>query len=167
MKQRRTNICRRLTDRRKKAFIGYVISFFLITSPFLFYLYRVAPSDSKEWQLGFLIIKSGGFANVQFFLHALFTKLILCTITTVWFFTCQSWWKYAILVPITMFLFQLTGVLNYKIQYIDEYDFWYSLPVVIPIVASIIIVSGKISKYTTALDLKDEIEKELSQMIKN
>ena len=158
------NTRRQTTDREKKSILGYAIWIFLVVSPFLFYLYRIAPRDSQEWNVGLFTINSGGFQNVSFFFHALFTKLILCSITTLWFFTCQNWWRYAILVPITMFLFQLTGVLNQNIEYIDEYDFWYSLPVVLPIIVFLVFSSMKIKKYTLTLDLKDEIDNEIAKM---
>lgn len=45
-----------------------------------------------------------------------------------------------------MFLFQFIGVLNYELQYIDEFDFWYSLPIIIPILVFLIYISLRISK---------------------
>ncbi len=136
----------RVTDRNKNIYVGVVISFILIATPFLFYIYKFAPSDSKEWDTIFGTLKSSGFANMQAYMHALFTKITFVTLTVIWFLTAKNWWKYAILVPLTMFLFQLSGIINYELQYIDEYDFWYSLPFILPIIAFLIYLSYRIRK---------------------
>lgn len=141
-----------------------MIAVLLAAIPFLFYLYRLAPQDQETWDLGHIIIYSGGFYNVQAFIHAVFTKVTFLIITTIWFFSCYRWWRFAILIPFTMFLFQLSGVFNFAIEYIDEYDFWYSLPIVLPIVIMMTIVSVRLNRNIEIIDLKDEIDQELKNM---
>lgn len=137
----------------------------LIATPFLFYLYRLAPADSKEWDTIFGTFSSGGFNNVQSYFYTLFTKLTFVLLTGIWYLTSRNWWKYAILVPFTMFLFQLSGVINYNIQYIDEYDFWYSLPVIIPIVVFLIFISYLIGKRPSQSDLlKKQVDEEITNI---
>jgi magnesium-transporting ATPase (P-type) len=150
-----------LTDKRHKIFLkGVIISIILIITPFLFYIYRFAPK-ADVWDLGFITIGSGGFKTIVGFSHAFFTKITFVLITSIWFFTAKQWWRYAILVPVTMFLFQLTGVINHKIEYIDNYDFWYSIPVVLPIVIFMILVSLKINKQSKLLDIRETIQNEI------
>ena len=155
------------TDRRLSIIKGVLLSIILIATPFLFYLYTYAPSESKEWNTIFGTINSGGFGNVQTYTHALVTKFTFVLLTGIWFLTSTNWWKYAILVPLTMFLFQLSGVVNYKIQYIDEYDFWYSLPIVLPILFFLIYISVRIGKKQTdhAFDLKNDVDEEIKKMM--
>jgi hypothetical protein len=85
-----------------------LLSLFLIATPFLFYIYKYAPADGREWDTFFGVINSGGFGSVQAYMHALFTKITFVSLTGIWFLTSNNWWKYAILVPLTMFLFQLS-----------------------------------------------------------
>lgn len=151
------------TDRRKRLIIGGVIAFLLAITPFLFYLYKYAPTDSKTWETSFFSIDSGSFRNAQSFVHALFTKITFVIITVIWFVTSKDWWKWAILIPLTMFLFQLLGVLNQRISYMDEFDFWYSLIVIIPIIVFLVWISHELNKTIGDLDLKDEIEEELEK----
>jgi len=154
----------RQTDKRKsKILIGVLLSALLVATPFLFYIYKYAPSDSKEWGTIFGTIHSGGFVSVQIYMHALFTKITLVMLTGIWFLTSRNWWKYAILVPFTTFLFQLSGVVNAQLEYIDEFDFWYSLPVVLPILFFIVYISYVISKKK---DGEDELKKAVDQEIK-
>ena len=64
-----------------------------------------------------------------------------------------------------MFLFQLSGVINYNIQYIDEYDFWYSLPVIIPIVVFIVYLSYLIGKRSDESEsLKKQVDEEITNI---
>lgn len=157
----KTSIKCRLTANKYRFVKGCVVSLILILTPFLFYLYLFAPDDSKVWETSFFTITSGGFYNVQAFIHATFTKVTFIIITSLWFFTTTKWWRFAILVPFTMFLFQLSGVLNFAIEYIDEFDFWLSLPVILPIVILMILISLRLNRDIEKIDLKEKIENEL------
>lgn len=153
-------------DRRTRLIGGVLLSIFLIATPFLFYLYKYAPVDTKQWDTFLGTVDSGGFSNVQSYLHALFTKITFVLLTGIWFLTSRNWWKYAILVPFTMFLFQLSGVINYKLKYIDEFDFWYSLPIILPILFFLIYISYVISKRTSdSTDLKSEVDEEIHKIL--
>ena len=151
------------TDRKKRLFIGGVIALLLAITPFLFYLYQYAPVDSKIWKTSLFTINSGGFSHAQAYVHALFTKITFIIITSLWFITSRDWWKWAILVPLIMFLFQLLGVINYSNKFIDEFDFWISLPIVIPTVLTLIWIGHGLKKTLGAIDLREEIEEELEQ----
>ncbi|MGB5818853.1 MAG: hypothetical protein WBG90_05160 [Saonia sp.] len=159
----KTNTYRHQMGRGKRLFIGITIGLLLVLIPFFFYSYRLFAKTSLEWDTGIFIIGSGGFQNLQYFAHALFSKLIFCFSFIIWYLTCKHWWRIALLVPIAMLLFQISGVINYNIGYIDEFDFWFSLPVVLPILAILIITSRKLSPYAQAMDLRDEIEEEISK----
>ncbi|MGK0427985.1 MAG: SNF family Na+-dependent transporter [Ulvibacter sp.] len=87
-------------------------------------------------------------------------------LTTMWFLTSNNWWKYAILVPLVMFLFQFLGVLNFELEYIDEFDFWYSLPIILPILFFLIYISFLISKNeSNSTDLMTEVDAEIKKML--
>lgn len=153
----------RQTDRKKRLLIGGVIALLLAITPFLFYLYQYAPDNSPTWDTKLFTINSKGFASAQSYVHALFTKIIFVVITALWFVTSRDWWKWAILIPLIMFMFQLLGVINYNIQYIDEFDFWYALPVIIPTVLTLIWIGNEINKTIGDIDLREELEEELEQ----
>ncbi|KAA3615871.1 MAG: hypothetical protein DWP94_15185 [Flavobacterium sp.] len=161
----KTNTKYHQTDKKRRILKGVLLSALLVATPFLFYFYKNAPAEASEWHTWLGTIKSGGFGSVQSYMHALFTKLTFILLTTVWFLTSRNWWKFAILIPLTMFLFQLSGVINYKIQYIDEFDFWYSLPVILPILFFLIYISYRIGKRDTpGVDLKEEVDEEINNI---
>jgi len=147
-------------DRKKSIKKGVAISLLLIATPFLFYMYKYAPTDSKEWDTIFGTINAGNFKSAQSFVHALFTKITFILLTTIWFLTSRNWWKYAILVPLIMFLYQFYGIINFQIQYIDEFDFWYSLPFIAPIIIFFIYLSYLITKIDHHYD---EVNEELNE----
>lgn len=151
------------TDRKKRLIIGGVIALLLAITPFLFYLYKSAPDNARIWETPFFTINGKGFSSAQAYAHALFTKITFMIITGLWFLTSRDWWKWAILVPFIMFLFQLLGVINYNNQYLDEFDFMYSLPIVIPTVLTLVWIGHELNKTIGALDLKEELEEELEQ----
>ncbi|NCT16861.1 MAG: hypothetical protein GW771_01325 [Flavobacteriia bacterium] len=151
-------------DRRKNLIKGGVLSLILITSPFLFYVYKFAPADQTHWDTFFGTIESGSFSNVQSLLHALFTKITFVLITGIWFLTSKNWWRFAILVPFTMFLFQLSGVISYKVKYMDEYDFWDSLPFILPIVFLVVYISYRLSVRKPKSTLDEEAKEEVRNM---
>jgi len=154
------------TDRRNSIITGVLLSLILTATPFLFYIYKLAPAEAKEWGTIFGTIKANGFFSVQSFLHAIFTKATFVLLLGIWFLTSRNWWKYAILVPFTLFLFQFFGVLNVELEYIDEYDFWYSLPLIIPILMFLIYISLRLSKRQDyGLNLKKEVDDEISNIL--
>jgi len=154
-----------ITDKKNRILVGVLLSLILIATPFLFYMYKYAPPKIEEWDTIFGTISSSGFNSVQSYMHALFTKITFVLLTGIWFLTSRNWWKYAILVPFTMFLFQLSGVVNQKIQYIDEYDFWYSLPVILPILFFLIYISFRLSRRPNdGSDLKERVDQEISNI---
>ena len=153
--------------RRRKFILGVILSSILVLSPFLFYFYRYAPANATTWDIYFFTIHSGGFSSVHNFAHAFLTKFLVLIFLSAWYLTCRDWWKYAIMVPFTMTAFQLSGVINYQNKFIDEYDFWYSLPVVLPLVGLLFFIGRKLEYLTTAIDLKEELEQEIAKLKKN
>lgn len=160
-KSEKTSTKSQLTGRKKRLIIGGVIAFLLAMTPFLFYLYLYAPENSKIWETVIFTFETKSFNNAQNFIHALFTKITFVIITSLWFITSKHWWKWAILIPLTMFLFQLLSVINYQEDYFDDFDFWYSLVIIMPIIAFLVWISHELNKIIGDLDLKDEIEEEL------
>ncbi len=154
----------RQTDRKKDLLKGGVISIILISTPFLFYIYKYAPADQTSWDTFLGTFRSGAFSNVQTYMHALFTKITFVILTGLWFLTSRKWWRYAILVPFTMFLFQLSGVISYKVKYMDEYDFWDALPFILPILFFMGYLSHRLSVRKSSNILDKEAEDEIKKM---
>lgn len=155
------------TDRRNKLILGVVIAVIIIATPFLFYSYRLISTDLTEVEILGITIKAGEHGNLNYYAYYLFTKLVFLLLFILWYITNKYWWKNAILVPMTMMIFQIVSVVNTSVNYIDEVDFWYSLPIIIAVLVPVIYTSRKLNFYTTGLDLKDEIELEIKSISQN
>lgn len=170
-KSKKTNTTFRLEDKRHKRFIGgVVISLILISAPFVFYVYRLAPVE-PVWKIntwfGEFSMGSGGFPTVKTFLHSFLTKMMFLVFLTIWFFDSYKWWRFAILVPFGLFFYQLISLLNHKIGYTDNFNFWHVVPLLLPIVLLMIWISVKLNKDSQLLDLREQVIKEKQEINNN
>ncbi|MCK0124105.1 hypothetical protein MWU76_06815 [Gelidibacter sp. F2691] len=134
----------RLEDRNnyRSVIVGSFIATFIAISPYLFYLYESVPQqqlwdtflgtyDSKEW----------GDANLSMWI--LTGKLMPLLFLLIWFFTCRHWWFHALLVPIAMYIFQISILLNDDAEFIDEFQIIYLLPIMAIVIPSIYLIRAK------------------------
>lgn len=154
----------KFSTRQKNRILGGVCSLLLLFSPYLFYLYEVAPADSDMWELGFITIHAGGFKSVQIMCHAAISKLFPFLLLSMAYFNLGQWWKYFFMVPIGMFLYQFLGVINYQSSYIDDFDFYLSLPILVPLLALIMYLDRKLKLYALKSDLQDFVQKEINRL---
>ena len=139
---------------------------FLIISamPFFFYAYRLISTDTTEFNFLGLTIEAGAHGNMNYYAYYFFGKLTFFMAFVIWYLTCHHWWKYAILIPISMLVFQMAGLVNTSVQVIDEFDFWYSIPVVVPVVVILLAAAKRMKPYAYGLDLKEQLEKEIEDV---
>ena len=94
------------------------------------------------------------------------TKLLLIISLSVWFITCKHWWRYVILVPLIIELFKLSSIYNDNTIVIDEIEYLYSLPITIPVIVFVIILSNKVGYFSKHHDLSNEINREIESLLK-
>jgi len=140
------------------------IATIIIALPFLFYLYQVAP-NTKVWENSFFKIESNYYNSVETFFWTLATKVLTLLILCIWFLTCKHWWRIAILVPIIIEIHKFLVTINGELQYIDEYEFLHSLPITIPIIALILLLSRKLNYYNHSKSLNNELNDEIDSLM--
>ncbi len=64
----------------------------------------------------------------------------------------------ALIIHITVYLFQLISVFNDSENYIDEVEFIYTVPFLVVIFVILYFIRSKISIYIQAVDLKKEMD---------
>ena len=89
---------------------GSIIAFLIAFSPYIFYLYEIFP-DGPVWENSFFIYESRYYMNVTTAMWTYFGKIMPLVLLLIWFFTCKHWWYHAILVPITMYTYQLVAAI--------------------------------------------------------
>ena len=149
----------RNTD-KKSILIGTLIAIFLATSPYLFYLYEYAPK-LPEWETTLFTYHSIGYRDVNTAWWLITGKALPLIFLIIWFFTCRQWWYHALLVPITMYIYQLVGILSEDGQFFDQFQLIYLVPMMALIIPSIYLIRARMfNKLNDANKTLEELEEE-------
>ena len=89
---------------------GSIIAFLIAFSPYIFYLYEIFP-DGPVWENSFFTYESNYYQSVLTAAWTYLGKITPLMLLLIWFFTCKHWWYHAILVPISMYAFQIVGTI--------------------------------------------------------
>ncbi len=145
---------------RKSLIQGGIITLIIASTPFLYYLYESFPADSQVWETPFFRYTTI-YASVYHFAWFITGKLIPIIILLLWFFTCKHWWHWIILVPFSMYSFQLFSIItqNYNV---DEVELIYVVPIMMVLVPFVYLIRAKLFSQMRETDLKS-IEEEFLQ----
>ena len=136
---------------------GSLIIAFMLFIPYAFYLYTYFPQE-KIFETRFFTFESKGYQDVRYFAWLLFSKLAPLSLLLIWFTTCKNWWYYSIAIPISVYVSQIVGILNDDLEYIDEVEFIYTLPITIIILTILYFIRSKIRVFLKAKDIKKEMD---------
>src|SRR5690606_18827011 len=144
----------------KRNFItGSIIGTLIGASPFLFYLFESVP-DEKVWNTFLFTYHSGYYESAKIAMWMLTGKVIPLFFLVIWFFTCRHWWYHTLLVPITMYIYQIILAITQD-AYLDEFQIIYLLPIMAIIIPSIYLIRAKVfNKINDAGKTMQEIEDE-------
>ena len=97
-----------------------------------------------------------------------FSKAVPLLLIFIWFFTCKHWWYHTLLVPITMYLYQIFSIFNDDNKYIDEFQLIYMIPIMAIVIPSIYLLRAKMfNKINEANKSMEEFEEEFKMSPKN
>ncbi|MBS9463608.1 hypothetical protein KIM67_14410 [Flagellimonas sp. 389] len=140
---------------RKKLLIEGFISLLIAITPLLFYFYKYLPIDSKSWSFIGINFSSNGFEDVSLAFYYYFNKLVPLLLLIIWFISCKNWWYHAILIPISMYSFQLYSVLTYDSGNLDENEIMYVIAVSMVVIPVVYFIRVKlVDKHVHGIDLK-------------
>lgn len=148
-------------NRKTSLLIGSLMVIFIISSPYLLYFYQNIPDDLKTMDTIFGTVKNGYYATVQIYIYTLFSKFVPLMLLFIWFITNKQWWVHSLIIPISVYLFQLISVVNDSELYMDEVEFIYTVPFLVVIVVILYFVRSKIAIYIQAVDLKREMDENM------
>ncbi len=139
----------------KRFLIEGLIAVIIALSPILLYSYKYYPIDTDTLDFFFFEIRADGFADARTALWYHLIKLTPLILLILWFITCKEWWYHAILIPISMYSFQLYTVLSTSYQNIDESEILYVVAVTMVIIPVVYFIRIKlVDKYIYGIDLK-------------
>lgn len=144
---------------------GSIIAILIAFSPYIFYSYEIFP-DGPVWENSFFTYRSLYYENVMTAAWTYLGKITPLFLLLIWFFTCKHWWYHVILVPITMYSFQVVATV-YDDVYVDSKlmdsdQLMYLAPFFILVLCIVYLVRIKIFDRVYGIDLSELEETEVS-----
>jgi hypothetical protein len=119
------------------------------------------PYAVEDWETFFGVIKGGLYFKAQTYVYYFFAKFVPLFLLIIWFLTNKHWWVHALIIPISVYLFQLIAVINDSEEFIDEVEFIYTVPIAVIIMVILYFIRSKMAIYITAVDLKKEMDEKM------
>lgn len=141
---------------RKRIIIESFVVLFVVISPFVFKLHEYFSSDPTATinLLGFQIDRNG-FANLSIYAWFMLGKIVPLYLFVIWFFTCKHWWYHIILIPITMYAFQIFEVVYSDDKFVDTENILWLLPVCMVVIPIVYFIRIKLyDKHVHGIDLE-------------
>ncbi|EDP69706.1 hypothetical protein FBALC1_09252 [Flavobacteriales bacterium ALC-1] len=123
----------------------------------------IVPEGLTEIRLFSFNIGHFGFEDMNSLFWILMTKLLVIIPSILWFLTSKKWWRYAILIIIAIEFIKLIGLFNTKTDSYDEIEFFTSLPITLPIIIILILISKLINRHNKILRLNQKITNEIDE----
>ncbi|MGJ8684817.1 MAG: hypothetical protein ACSHWW_09340 [Nonlabens sp.] len=140
---------------------GTVIAVVLAIMPYFFYSYEAAPDSLYELSFLKTVNESlGGDAYITTWLITL--KLVPAILFLVWFLTCKHWWYHVIIIPFSMYVFQLITIFITDVEYVDHHEIYFIIPVVIASLSASYLARIKVFDRIHGIDIS-EIEDDIKK----
>ncbi len=146
---------------RKRFIIEGLITLLIALSPIMFYSYKYMPNDTESLDFVLFTIKANEFADARTAMWFYMIKLIPLMLLIIWFVTNKQWWYHVILIPISMFSFQLYSQIFQRSAEVDENEVFYVIAVTMVVVPIVYFIRLKlVDKHVHGIDL-DAMDTEL------
>jgi len=149
------------SNKKTSLWVGSIILLTIILTPYLLYIHQNIPDSIENYKTIFGVIKGGYYERVQTYIYMFFSKFVPLLLLIIWFLTNKHWWVHAIIIPISVYLFQLISVINDSIDFVDEVDFIYTVPIAASIIVILYFLRSKLAVYILAVDLKKEMDENM------
>jgi len=146
---------------KRKLVFDSIVTFLIGVSPFIYYLYEVSP-DGNVWRTFLFTYTSNGYEDLYVAFWIYLSKFVPLYLLSIWFISCKHWWYHIILIPISMYAFQLYNSLR-KDTNIDELEIYWIIPILMIIAPLVYWIRIRLfDKLVHGIDLK-AIERELDE----
>jgi len=122
----------------------------------LFYSYKYLPQEATSWTFLGITLTENNFGDVSTAVYYYFNKFVPLMLLVIWFVTSKNWWYHAILIPLSMYSFQLFTALNYSnSERIDENEILYVIAVTMVVIPIVYFIRVKlVDKHVHGIDLE-------------
>ncbi len=137
----------------------------ILFSTSFWFLHYLIPNGAVKYTFWFVTITDNGFSDAQVFMWFISRKIMIIIPAIIWFFTYHSWWRYAILSPLILYLFQFWEVFQ-GIRYLDAYTNIKVFPLVLLSILLVVAMSRVVRQQSLTLDTYEQISMEIDFLIK-
>ena len=137
----------------------------LLSIPLIYSFFDFIPEGQLEYNWMGTVITPHGFKDVNIFVWYLLSKICILIPLLLWFFTSQNWWRYAILSPIVIYIYQIWESFNTSNTQVDEIEFIKALPLLASIIFILLIFSHFVKYRSKLALLYDELTIEIDRLI--
>ena len=156
----------RVEDNNNKEKLNLLVIVLLVFTTLLWFIHYLIPEYQQVLDLGIVQINNNGFESVRIFLWFLLQKLIILIPMTLWFLTCQQWWKYAILSPIILYSYQFWEATQ-DVSFLDEAGNISAFPAIFCVVLFLLVISKAIKYRVQILIMYEQLTEEIDNLFKN
>ncbi|SNR38130.1 hypothetical protein [Lutibacter flavus] len=147
--------------KKSSLLIGSIIIVMIIFIPYLLYIHAFIDENIENYSTFFGTIKGGQYTYAQTYIYILFSKLAPLFFLFIWFLTNKHWWVHALIIPISVYIFQTVSIINDSEEVVDNVEFIYTVPIAVVVLLILYFVRSKISTYIQAVDLKREMDENM------
>lgn len=100
-------------------------------------VYDLVPNNGKLSILGFEI-SNHGFDHASMFLWSMSYKVSTLVLVTICYFTQRKWWRFALLLPILLFIYEIRSLLNPDRDFMVEHEIIEALPLLLVLLLTLV-----------------------------
>jgi hypothetical protein len=143
----------------------FTLAFIVLISPFLFYLYRFSPKNSKKWDTIFFEINLNlEFYEIDDIFWYLSYEALFILILSIWYITCQHKWRLVILVPLVIEFHKLVGYFFEINNSFSHYKINHTILVSMVYFIILTYLSTKLNYYSYSKSISQQIDSEIETL---
>ncbi len=144
--------------------IEYFFIIVLLLIPAFYYSFLLIPEGETKFSWLDFNINSYGFPDTTTFIWFIDQKICILIPLSIWFVVSRTWWKYAILSPIILYVFQIWEAVQDS-DIVEEIEYLKALPFILVIVFVLMILSSFVKYYSKTMDIYEDISDEIEGLI--
>ncbi|MGB5821343.1 MAG: hypothetical protein WBG90_17795 [Saonia sp.] len=130
----------------------------------MWYLHYLIPDGVEQVDLGFMVLGSHGFRDIDLFIGFLSYKLTVLIPMIIWYVTCQHWWKYAILSPLILYSYQFWEVFQ-DTNTLEAFGNLRAFPAIFCVIVLLLLLSRVIKYKTRMQDIYEYVLQEIEEVL--
>lgn len=139
--------------------------FLVILSIAPWLLHYLIPTGAVNYSLGFVEIGQHGYNDVRIFVWVISRKIMVIVPMVLWFWSYPSWWRYAVLSPLILYLFQFWEAIQNSYKTVEAYSNYKVFPFVLVSIILLLALSRIVRRQSCSLDTYDEIKEQIDALI--